>query len=52
MTALVARATFLLGSLDSDAAMVTISAPTNAKITVTMPLNITRPPLGKKPPWS
>src|SRR5215203_4573280 len=28
MTALVARATFLLGSLDSDAAMVTISAST------------------------
>jgi hypothetical protein len=32
--------------------MVTISAPTNAKITVTTPLNITRPPLGKKPPWA
>jgi hypothetical protein len=36
--------------LDSAAAMVTISAPTKAKITVATPLNIARGPLGKKPP--
>jgi hypothetical protein len=50
MTALVALATFLPGSFDSAAAMVTISAPTKAKITVATPENIARAPWGKKPP--
>ena len=38
------------GSLDSAAAIVAISAPTKAKITITMPDRIATPPLGAKPP--
>jgi hypothetical protein len=38
------------GSFDSAAAMVTISAPTKAKITVATPENIARGPFGKNPP--
>ena len=38
------------GSSDSAAAIVAISAPTKAKITITIPDRIATPPLGVKPP--
>ena len=47
-----ARATARSGSSDSAAAMVTISAPTKAKITITTPERIVTPPSGAKPPWA
>ena len=50
MTELVALAIARLGSLDSAAAMVAISAPTMEKITTTMPEKIAPTPCGKNPP--
>jgi hypothetical protein len=50
MTAFVALATARSGSADSAAAMVTISAPTKAKMTTTMPERTVMPPCGKNPP--
>ena len=47
---MVARATARSGSSDSAAAIVTISAPTKAKITTTTPDSTVTPPSGKKPP--
>ena len=51
-TVLVIRATTLLGSADSAAAMVAISAPTRAKITLVTPPRTGHSPLGMKPPWA
>jgi len=50
-TWLVARVTFCSGSSDSAAAIVTISAPTKAKITITTPERIVTMPAGAKPSW-
>ena len=50
ITQFVALRTDSPGSSDSAAAIVAISAPTNAKITITMPDRIVTPPLGMKPP--
>jgi hypothetical protein len=48
---LTALVTFSSGSADSAAAIVTISAPTNAKITITTPDRIVTMPSGAKPSW-
>ena len=50
ITELVALRTDSPGSSDSAAAIVAISAPTKAKITITMPDRIATPPSGVKPP--
>ena len=46
----VMRATALAGSVDSAAAIVTISAPVSEKNTVVTAASTTVPPIGMKPP--
>ena len=50
MTEVDMRATAFVGSLDSAAATVVISAPVNEKNTVTAPANTATNPCGMKPP--
>ena len=51
MTLEVIRATAFAGSVDSAAAMVTISAPIMEKMTVVTAANTANQPMGAKPPW-
>jgi hypothetical protein len=49
---LLARATARSGWSASAAAIVTISAPTKAKMTTTTPESTVTPPFGANPPWA